>query len=130
MHYLSCASHRLDCKIKLLLDSISQKLTWLARTIWFIDNVTSIPETQNLIILEKMKRNCLRILLMEETEGMEAGSHTLWESNCSLISQANIPGRQGEVYLVHICSCCFAPGLSVFSRMILFTTDGVATCCT
>ena len=77
-----------------------------------------------------MKWNCLRILLMEETEGMEAGSHTLWESSCSLISQANIPGRQGKVYLVHICSYSFAPGLSVFSRMILFTTDGVATCCT
>ena len=33
---------------------------------------------------------------MEETEGMEAGSHTLWESNCSLISQANIPGKHGD----------------------------------
>ena len=77
MHYLSCASNRLDCKIKLLLDLTPQKLTWLARTIWFIDNVTGIPETQILIILEKMKRNYLRILLMEETEGMEAGSHTL-----------------------------------------------------
>ena len=44
----------------------------------------------------RRKWNCLRILLMEETEGMEAGSHTLWESNCSLISQANIPEAQGQ----------------------------------
>ena len=56
MHYLSCASHRLDCKIKLLLDLTPQKLTWLARTIWFIDNVASIPETQILIILEKNEK--------------------------------------------------------------------------
>ena len=48
---------------------------------------------------------------MEDTEGMEEGSHTLWASSCSLISQANMPG------------------LSVLILMILFTTDGVATCC-
>ena len=60
--------------------------------------------TQILIILWKertygqtwchMPKNCLRILLMEETEGMEAGSHTLWERSCSRISQANIPVLQ------------------------------------
>ena len=48
---------------------------------------------------------------MEDTEGMEAGSHTLCASSCSLISQAN------------------RPGLSVLMRIILFTTEGVATCC-
>ena len=52
----------------------------------------------------------LRILLMEETEGMEAGSQTRWASSCSRISQAN------------------TAGFSVFSRMMRFTTLGVATC--
>ena len=49
----------------------------------------------------RMKWNYLRILLMEETEGMEAGSQTLWESNCSLISQANIPEGQGQAKWGH-----------------------------
>ena len=35
-----------------------------------------------------------------------------------------------QVSLVRSGSFSFPPGLSVFSRMILFTTDGVATCCT
>ena len=52
----------------------------------------------------------LKILLIEETDGIEAGSQTLCANNCSRISQANIPG------------------LSVFIRIILFTTEGVATC--
>ena len=52
----------------------------------------------------------LKILLIDDTDGIEFGSHTLWASNWSRISQAN------------------KPGLSVFKRRIRFTTDGVATC--
>jgi hypothetical protein len=52
----------------------------------------------------------LKILLIEDTDGIEFGSQTLWAKSWSLISQAN------------------KPGLSVFSRSILLTTDGVATC--
>ena len=44
----------------------------------------------------------------------------------SFISQANIPATTFTL----ASSTCFSPGLSVFSLMILFTTDGVATCCT
>ena len=43
------------------------------------------------------QRGRLSDLLMEDTEGMEAGSQTLWESSWSRISQANIPGgRVGQ----------------------------------
>ena len=128
------------------------ELTWLSSTFWLIDNVACVSETQILLhdLFEKkterhidwqfreknkhateMVKNCLRILLMEETEGMEAGSHTLWESSCSLISQANIPATSFIAWSLvtgQVVSLS-SPGLSVFSRMILFTTDGVATCC-
>ena len=42
------------------------------------------------------QRGRLSDLLMEDTEGMEAGSQTLWESSWSRISQANIPGGRWD----------------------------------
>ena len=53
----------------------------------------------------------LSILLMDDTDGMVAGSQTLWLIRMSLISQAK------------------SAGCSPFSRIIRFTTEGVATCC-
>ncbi len=52
-----------------------------------------------------------RILLMEETDGMELGSQARCATSCSRISQAK------------------RAGFSAFTRRIRLTTDGVATCC-
>ena len=119
------------------------ELTWLSSTFWLIDNVACVSETQILLheLIEKkterhvdwqfreknkhatkMVKNCLRILLMEETEGMEAGSHTLWESSCSLISQANIPATSFiawslvRKFLFHHLGCPSSVGWS-FSQL-------------
>lgn len=51
-----------------------------------------------------------KIRLMDETDGMELGSQTLWARSWSRISHAK------------------RPGLSVLRRKIRLTTDGVATC--
>ena len=88
--------------------------TWcgLAAGLWLQHLMPGVPAHYHMSPPGGYTVRChLRILLMEDTEGMEAGSHTRWASSCSRISHAN------------------RPGLSVLMRMILFTTEGVATCC-